>query len=112
MRKFGITFFAVLYGIFVIYVSAERVSEWAAQEALRHGHLADDQHFSSFGKSEKSETPVPYKRIIERSFVVESPRDCAGIAMDSMRHEPLPSFEYQAAWSRPTVSSRAPPFQI
>jgi hypothetical protein len=109
MRKFAVTFFAVLYGMYIVSMSAERVSEWAAQ-APRHNHLAADPH-PSLDKPGKSETPGN-KRILERPFVMESPLECVGMATDSSRHVPLPSFEYQAAWNRPTVSSRAPPFQI
>jgi len=110
MRKFAVTLFAVLYGMFIVSMSAERVSEWAAQ-APTHNHLSPDSHSPSLGKPGKSETPGT-KRILERPFVMESPLECVGMATDSSRHVPLPSFEYQAAWNRPTVSSRAPPFQI
>jgi len=110
MRRFAVTLFAVLYGMYIVSMSAERVSEWAAQEA-RHTHSSADHHLPSLGKAEKSETPGN-KRIIERPFVVESPLEWVGMTTDSRRHAPLPRFQYQAAWNRPTVSSRAPPFQI
>jgi hypothetical protein len=112
MRRFAITTFALLYGILVLLVSAERFNEWAAQEAPGHGHFAADQHFPSFSKPGKSEPHLQYKRIIERAFVVESPRVSAGVSMPSVRHTPMLCFEYEAAWNGWTVSLRAPPFYI
>jgi hypothetical protein len=112
MRKFAVTTFAVLYGILVLSVTAERFNDWAAQEAPGHGHSVSGQHFPCFDKTEKSETHLRYKRIIERAFVVESPREGVGASTGSMRHSPLPCFEYQAAWNGTPISPRAPPFQI
>jgi hypothetical protein len=111
MRKFAVTTFAVLYGILVLSVSAERFNDWVAQEAAGHRRFVSGQ-LPGFGKAEKSETYLRYRRIVERAFVVEPPREGAGVSLGSMRHVPTPRFEYQAAWNGPPLSSRGPPSQI
>jgi hypothetical protein len=110
MRRLAVTTFAILYGLLVISAAAERFSEWVAQEAPAQSHFAVGQHFSSFLKADKSD-PVRSKRILGRPFVLESPLEGVGVAIVAIRHVPLPSFEYEAAWDNPTVSPRAPPFQ-
>jgi hypothetical protein len=111
MRKFAVTAFAVLYGILVLSVSAERFNEWVAQEAHGRGHFAG-QHFLGLAKPEKPEPRPQYRRIVERAFVVESPRESAVVSVASVRHTPLLYFQYEAAWNGWTVSLRAPPFRI
>ena len=114
MKKFAVTTFAVLYGILVLTASLERFNEWIAQEALGLGNFCSGsgQHFLCLTKAEKSETHLQYKKIVERHFVVEAPREAAGIPTDSSRHLSLPYFQSHAAWDDPPVSPRAPPFQI
>jgi hypothetical protein len=112
MRKSAITCFAVLYSVLVLTASLERFNEWIAQEALGFGHFVPGQHFLYLTKAEKSETHLQYKKIVERPFVIEAPREAAGAPTGSTRHISLPSFESHAAWNDPPISSRAPPFQI
>jgi len=112
MRKFALTAFAILYGVLVVSVSVERFNEWATQEAPGHGHFAADQQFPSIGKAENSQTYDRYRRIVERPFVIESPRECIDISVVSVRNTPPPCFEYQAGWNGWTVSLRSPPFHI
>ena len=112
MRKFALTAFAILYGVLVVSISTERFNEWAAQEAPGHSHFVAGQQFLSLGKAEKSQTYDRYRRIIERPFVVESPRECIEVSAGSVGPTPPPCFEYQAAWNGGTVSLRAPPFHI
>jgi hypothetical protein len=114
MKKFAVTTFAVLYGSLVLTASLERFNEWIAQEALGLGNFGSSsgQHFLCLTKAEKSETHLQYKKIVERHFVFEAPREAAGIPTDSTRHISLPYFQSHAAWDDPPVSPRAPPFQI
>ena len=112
MRKFALTAFAILYGILVVSVSVERFTEWIAQEASGHTHFVAGQQGPSIGKEEKSQTYDRYRRIIERPFVVESPRESMEVSTSWVRHVPLPCFQYEAAWNGWTVSPRAPPSTI
>jgi hypothetical protein len=112
MRKFALTAFAILYGVMVVSVSVERFTEWVAQEASGHAHFVAGQQGPSIGKAEKSQTYDRYRRIIERPFVVESPRDSMEVSTGWVRHLPLPCFQYEAAWNGWTVSLRAPPSNI
>src|SRR5262245_8550938 len=113
MRKFAVTTFAVLYGILVLTVTFERFNEWVAQEAIGVGHFVSGQHVLYCAKAEKSETQLlQYKKIVERPFAVEAPREAVGTPTGSMRHVSLPFFESHGAWKVPPVSSRAPPLQI
>src|ERR1043165_5482698 len=64
MRKFAVTTFAVLYGILVLFISAERFNDWVAQEAVGHSRFVSGQHCPGFGKAEKSETYLRSKRIV------------------------------------------------
>jgi hypothetical protein len=112
MRKSAITCFAVLYGILVLTVSLERFNEWIAQEAVGLGNFASGQHSLCLTKAGKSETRLQYRKIVERHFVVEAPREAAGIPIDSTRHTSLPYFQSHAGWADPPVFPRAPPLQI
>jgi hypothetical protein len=113
MKKSAITCFAVLYGILVFTASLERFNEWIAQEAVGLGHFVSSQHFLRIAKAEKSETYLQYKKIVERPFVVEAPREAVGIIpTGSMRHIALPFFESHACWNGQRVSLRAPPSQL
>jgi hypothetical protein len=112
MRKFAVTTFAVLYGILVLTVSFERFNEWVAQEAIGLGHFVSGQHCLYLAKAEKSETYLQYKKIVERPFAVEAPREAVGTPSGSILHISVPFSEFHGSWNGPPVSSRAPPFQI
>src|SRR5262245_36439592 len=114
MRKFAVTAFAVLYGIFVLSLSTERFSDWLAQEASAlglSGHSASGQHAPGFGMT-KSETHPRQQKIVEQGFVVESPRERFGVPDSSVRHALQPCSEYQTVWSGQPDCSRAPPSRI
>jgi len=112
MRKSAITCFAFLYGIVVHTAALERFNEWIAQEALGLGHFVSGQHFLCLTQPEKSETKLQYKKLVERPFAIEAPRESAGILTGLTGHISSASFESYAAWNDPPVSPRAPPFQI
>ena len=111
-RRFAVTSFAVLYGILVLTASLERINEWIAQEAVGL-RFVSSQHFLPIAKAEKSEKYLQYKKIVERPFAFEAPREAVGIIpTGSMRHIALPSFESHACWNGQRVSLRAPPVQL
>jgi hypothetical protein len=112
MRKFALTAFAILYGVLVVSVSVERFNEWVAQEASGRAHFVAGQQCPSIGKAEKSQTYDRYRRIIERPFVVESPRESMDVSIGWVLHVPLPCFQYEADWNGWPVSLRAPPSDI
>src|SRR5262249_19883996 len=113
MRKFAVTTFAILYGILVLTVSFERFNEWVAQESIGLGHFVSGQQSLHPAKAEKSDSHLlQYKKIVERPFAVEAPREGVGTPTGPMRHVSLPFFESHGAWNAPPVSPRAPPFQI
>src|SRR5438094_20370 len=114
MRKFAVTAFAVLYGVLITSASAERFNDWVAREAPGLGHSVPGPHSACSNKTGKSETETHpgLKRIIQREFVVESPREGAAAPTCSRRHTPLASPKDHVTWTGQPFSSRAPPFQI
>src|SRR5262245_29206569 len=112
MRRLAVTTFAVLYGIMVLAISAQRFNDWAAEEATGLRQLVSGQLSPVSIKADKAEAYSRYKRIVERPFVIESPRERVGVSTVSTRHTPLTCFEYQTNWNDSPVSSRPPPFQI
>ena len=112
MRKFAVATFAVLYGIMVVSAAVERTNDWAAREAPVFGHFVSSPHFPCFGKIDKAETHLRYQKIVERGFVVESPRKGVGAPTFSIRHTLRTCSEYQATRTAHTDSPRAPPFEI
>jgi hypothetical protein len=112
MRKFAVTTFAVLYGMLVLSASAERWNDWAAREAPERLHFAFGHHCPCLGKMEKSDTRLRLIRIIGREFVVESPREAAGVPTCSQRHRLISSCEDHATWTSQPFSPRAPPFRV
>ena len=109
MRKFATTIFAVLYGISLIAVSAERTSEWAARIAPLLART-DSGHSLSLGNQPETHPKLP--KLIEPGFVVESPREAVAALTNSAPYTPLLYSEYHATWTTQTVSPRAPPFAI
>src|SRR5215510_5337362 len=109
MRRFATTIFAVLYGISLIAVSAERTSEWAARIAPLLARTVPG-HSLSFGNQPETHPKQP--KLIEPGFVVESPREAVGAATNSRLPTPLVYSECHASWTTQTVTPRAPPFTI
>jgi len=114
MRKFAVTAFAVLYGVLITSASAERFNDWVTREApgLGLGHSVPGPHSACSGKAGKPETHPGLKRIIQREFVVESPRETAGVPTCSQGHTLPASSKDHATRTGQPFSSRAPPFQI
>ncbi len=108
MRKFAVTAFAILYGVLITSAAAERFNDWAAGL----GHSVPGPHSACSGKAGKPETHPGLKRIVQREFVVESPREGVEVPTCSQRHTLMASSEDHAAWTGQPFSSRAPPFQI
>jgi hypothetical protein len=114
MRKLAVTAFAVLYGVLITSAAAERFNDWVTREApgLGLGHSVPGPHSACSGKAGKPEPHPGVKRIVQREFVVESPREGVGDPTCSQSHTPLASSQDHVTWTGQTFSSRAPPFQI
>jgi hypothetical protein len=110
MRKIAVTTFAVLYGMLILYASAERANDWAAREAPLLAHSAPGQKVPCFSKN--SETQIWQTKNIEPGFVVESPRESVAAPTDSGHHTVPSLFEYHSTWTGQLFSPRAPPSQI
>src|SRR5438128_3658307 len=112
MRKFAVTAFAVLYGLLITSASAERFNDWVTRELPGLGHSVPGSHSACSGKTGKPETHPGLKRIVQREFVVESPREGVEVPICSQRHTLMAFSKDHATWTGQPFSSRAPPFQI
>jgi hypothetical protein len=114
MKRFAVTAFAVLYGVLITSASAERFNDWITREApeLGLGHSVPSPHSACSGKAGKPETHPGLKRIVQREFVVESPREGVEAPTCSQRHTLLASSKDHVTWTGQPFSSRAPPFQV
>jgi hypothetical protein len=109
IKKLAVTGFAVLYGALIMSASLERANDWLARLAP---HSASRQHSPSLGKTEKTETHLWQKKIVERAFVVESPQETVVVPIQSGSSPLLSSSDRYSAWTGQLFTNRAPPSQI
>ena len=109
MRKLAITIFAIMYVVLIITVSVAKTNDWAVRQTEACAHPGLDLHTDGLSKTEKTETHLYQIKLIESYFVVELPREAAGVSQCSARYTPFATCEGQIAQGGQQVSSRAPP---